>query len=155
VVDNLSDIFLYPHTVNETVNFLDMILEGKSDLKGFVIADGKTEDYIGQIDLVRIDWKNRVAEMAIVVGAAENRGRGIGSEAIRLLQEFFFNELNLNRLQLHAYDYNEPAIRCYRKCGFSEEGRKRESFFYKGRYRDTILMSILKREYNQLRPEGD
>jgi RimJ/RimL family protein N-acetyltransferase len=149
VVDNLSDIFLYPHSVHETESFLNTMLEGKSGFKGFVIADRETEDYIGQIDLVKVDWKNRAGELGIIIGAAEHRGRGIGAKAIRLLQDFAFNRLNLHRLQLSVHDYNEQAIRCYRKCGFREEGRKRESFYIHGRYADTIIMSILRSEYRE------
>jgi RimJ/RimL family protein N-acetyltransferase len=146
VVDNLSDVFLYPNTLNDTENFLNSMLEGNTDTKGFVIADRQSEGYIGQIDLFKIDWKNRVAELGVVIGAAENRNRGIGTEAIKLLQVFVFNRLNLHRLQLDVREYNERAIACYRKCGFQEEGRRRKDFFISGRYTDTLIMGILKSE---------
>ncbi|MEW5785666.1 MAG: GNAT family protein [Bacillota bacterium] len=146
VVDNLSDVFLYPNTLNETENFLNRMLEGTTDMRGFIIADRQSEEYIGQLDLIKIDWKNRVAELGVVIGAAENRNRGIGTEAIKLLQDFVFNRLNLNRLQLDVHEYNERAIACYRKCGFQEEGRRRLNFFINGRYTDTLIMGILKSE---------
>jgi RimJ/RimL family protein N-acetyltransferase len=63
IVDNLSDIFLYPHTVNSTEEFLNNMLQCKSDIIGFVVADIDTEEYIGQIDLVKIDWKKWSSEM--------------------------------------------------------------------------------------------
>lgn len=150
IVDNLSDAFLYPHTVNSTEQYLDSILEGTTEQKGFVIALKNTEEYIGQIDLFKIDWKNRSTELGIVIGMKEHLGKGYGTEAIKVLQDFVFNSLNLNRLQLEVYDYNERAYKCYMKCGFKEEGRLRERYFKKGRYSDTIYMSILKREYEQL-----
>lgn len=149
VVDNLSDIFLYPSTLNSTEIFLNSMLEGKADLKGFIIADIKTEEYIGQIDLVHIDWKNRSATMGIVLGE-EKQGNGYGSEAITLLQKFVFERLNLNRLELTVHDYNLKAYKCYQKCGFKEEGRLREKFYINGKYTDTIYMSILKKEYESL-----
>lgn len=150
IVDNLSDAFLYPHTVNSTEQYLDSILEGTTEQKGFVIALKNTEEYMGQIDLFKIDWKNRSTELGIVIGMKEHLGKGYGTEAIKVLQDFVFNSLNLNRLQLEVYDYNERAYKCYMKCGFKEEGRLRERYFKKGRYSDTIYMSILKREYEQL-----
>lgn len=150
IVDNLSDAFLYPHTVNSTEQYLDSILEGTTEQKGFVIALKNTEEYIGQIDLFKIDWKNRSTELGIVIGMKEHLGKGYGTEAIKVLQDFVFNSLNLNRLQLEVYDYNERAYKCYMKCGFKEEGRLRERYFKKGRYSDTIYMSILKREYERL-----
>jgi RimJ/RimL family protein N-acetyltransferase len=46
---------------------------------------------------MNIDWKNRAAEIGIVIGEGENRGKGIGSEALQVLQKFVFNRLNMNR----------------------------------------------------------
>lgn len=147
VVDSLSDVFLYPHTANATEAFLQKVLEGQGEHKGFVIAHKASLDYIGQIDLFKFDWKNRCVEMGIVIGRKEDRGHGYGSEAIRLLQQFVFDRLNMNRLQLEVYDYNQQAIQCYRKCGFVEEGRLRQRHFVDARYVDTITMGILQSEY--------
>lgn len=151
IVDNLSDIFLYPHTVNSTEEFLNNMLQCKSDIMGFVVADIDTEEYIGQIDLVKIDWKNRVGEMGIVIGCKENLGQGYGKEAIKLFQKFVFESLNLNRLELKVHDYNTRARKCYVKCGFEEEGRIRQCFYKFGKYTDHIIMGILKNEYEYLK----
>lgn len=145
----LSHIFLYPHTLNTTESFLNSILEGNSGIKGFIIAHKATEEYIGQIDLIKIDWINRIGTLGIVIGSREYLGKGYGTEAIKLIQKFAFNSLNLNKLDLEVRDYNERAIKCYKKCGFQEEGRIREAFFVDGKYTDTIFMGILKREYLQ------
>jgi RimJ/RimL family protein N-acetyltransferase len=147
VVDNLSDIFLFPNTLNNTEQFLNSMLEGKKEENGFVIAERQSEVYIGQIDLIKVDWKNRYARLGIVIGVAEKRGQGYGAEAIRLIQSFVFERLNLNKLELDVHDYNQPAIRCYQKCGFKEEGRLRQIFYINGRYTDMIIMGILKEEY--------
>lgn len=148
IVQFLSDIFLYASTLNETERFLDHVLEASSpDEKHFIIAEKDTEAYIGQIDLFKIDWKNRVAEIGIVIGRKEFLGRGIGSEAIRLLQSFAFNEMNLNRLELVVFDFNPRAYRCYIKNGFVEEGRLRKKLYHGGEYHDLIYMGILKEEF--------
>lgn len=148
VVANLSDVFLYPHTLTQTENWLTTKLEGKGN-QGFVIAHRESQEYIGQIDFLEIDWRNRVGEIGLVIGSARNRGRGFGSEALGLLQRFAFKTLNLNKLELKVHDYNAAAIRCYQKCGFREEGRLRERFFREGRYTDYLIMGILKREYEE------
>lgn len=150
IVDNLSDIFLFAHSVNETEKFLNDILEGKdSQQKNFVIADKQTENYLGQIDLINIDWKNRVATMGIVIGKKDLLGKGLGTEAIKLLQSFVFARMNMNRLQLTLHDYNQRAYKCYLKCGFVEEGRLRQKYFIHGQYTDVILMGILRNEYKE------
>ena len=88
--------------------------------------------------------------MAIVIGKKEYLGKGYGSEAIRVLQKFAFEELNLSRIELDVYDYNARAYKCYLKCGYKEEGRMRQKLFKNGRYRDVIRMAILKEEFEEL-----
>jgi len=61
ITNTLSDVFLYPHSKNESETFLNMIMEGKSSTKSFVIAEKDSLEYIGQIDLFKLDWKNRFA----------------------------------------------------------------------------------------------
>lgn len=155
VVDNLSDIFLFPHTLNTTEDFLNLVLNARSrDTCHFVIANKETEAYLGQIDLIQIDWKNRSAEIGIVLGDEKNRGKGYGSESIKLLQYFVFNRLNMNRLEIKVRDFNARAYRCYKKCGFKEEGRLRQHFFINGKYADTLLLSLLKPEYEEICQSG-
>lgn len=146
----LSEIFIFPHTMNSTENFLNKMLEGSSNMKGFIIAHKENEEYIGQIDLI-INWINRVGTLGIVIGNTEKLGKGYGTEAIKLIQEFAFNRLNLHKLDLEVRDYNKRAINCYKKCGFKEEGRKRENYFVDGKYTDTVIMGILKREWEKAR----
>lgn len=153
ITDYLSDIFLYPHTLNSTEEYLQMRLDNKGDEKGFIIANKETEEYIGQIGLMRIDWKNRVSELGIVIGNKEHLNKGYGNEALKLLQKFVFEYLNLHRLELYVHSYNERAYKCYLKSGFKEEGRKRECFYYKGNYFDHIFMAILKKEYEAMKEE--
>ena len=148
ITSYLSNIFLYPHTLRETENFLNFMLENKSSsTKGFVIAHKDSEEYIGQIDLMKIDWPNRVATIGIVIGFEDYLGKGYGSEAIALLQEFAFNKLNLHKLELDVRAFNKRAIMCYKKCGFVQEGRIRENFYHNGKHEDTIRMGVLKREW--------
>lgn len=147
VVSYLSDIFLYPHAMESTELYLESMLEGRSDSRGFVIADLTTEAYIGQVNLDSIDWKNRVGKIGIVIGSTDHMGLGLGTEAMKLLVDFAFLEMNLNRLELEVYDFNERAIRSYLKCGFKEEGRLRERLYKHGRYLDVIQMGILKSDW--------
>ncbi len=151
VVDFLSDIFIYPNTINETEEYLNSVLSKTGIERGnFIIAHKDSEKYIGQIDLLKVDWRSRFAEIGIVIGIKENWSKGYGYEAIKLLQSFVFNTLNLNKLQLHVHDYNERARACYRKCGFVEEGIMRQHFYKNGKYTDYIIMSILKKEYDEM-----
>src|SRR5699024_4648216 len=141
----LSNIFLYPQSKIDTENFLEYMQRGNPNNRGFVIAHKDTEEYIGQLDLLKIDWPNRKASIGIVIGTKKNLGKGYGTEAIQVLQEFAFNKLNLHKLELEVRAFNHRAIACYKKCGFVEEGHIRENFFIDGKYTDTIYMGVLKR----------
>lgn len=128
-----------------------MLDNNNNNHKRFVIAHKETEEYIGQIDIYKIDWKNRTAELGIVIGFNDYLNKGYGSEAIKLSQEFVFDQMNLNRLQLDVSDFNERAYRCYLKCGFKEEGRLRHRYYNNGSYVDSIIMGILKEEYQEMK----
>ena len=146
----LSNVFLYPHSIYDTENFLEFMMKGSINTKGFVIAHKNTEEYIGQLDLLKIDWPNRKAAIGITIGTKENLGNGYGTEAIGVLQEFAFNKLNLHKLELEVREFNHRAIACYKKCGFIEEGRLRDDFYVDGAYSDTIVMGVLKKGWEQI-----
>ena len=110
--------------------------------------------HIGNVGLHNIDWKNRKAILGIFIGEKEYWGQGYGSDAIRALLGFAFREMNLHRVYLSVYDYNERAIRCYEKCGFRHEGRLRKARFSDGQYRDELMMGILRQEFEELNGNG-
>lgn len=148
VTQYLSDLFLRNHTFRSAEHFLEKVLSNESnDRLYFVIAEKETLEYIGQIDLVDIDWVARVGKLGIVISREEFRDSGFGKEAILLLLDYAFRRANLNRVELDVHSFNERAINCYTSCGFVEEGRQRERVFRDNRYYDRIIMGILKREY--------
>lgn len=153
ITGTLSDIFTFPQTYENSEAFVRSMVEGKSDMKGFIIAEKDTLDYIGQVDLFRFDWRHRCATIGIVIGRKDMLGQGYGREALRLIQKFAFETLNLHRLELQVMSYNERGYRCYASCGFKEEGRQRERIFAKGQYHDMIQMSILADEFAALDKE--
>lgn len=55
--------------------------------------------------------------------------KGFGSEMIKLVIQYVFEELKLNRLQLEVFSHNPRGIRGYEKCGFVKEGILREALF--------------------------
>ncbi|HZK12571.1 MAG TPA: GNAT family protein [Atribacterota bacterium] len=141
--------FLYPVSWAEEEKFLERAMNHYDTEKNLVI-ETKEIEYIGQISLHKIDWKNRNAELGIVIGDKEYWGKGYGSDAINTLLNHAFNQMNLNKVYLRVFDYNQRGIRCYKKCGFKEEGRLRKGQFYGGKYYDVILMGILKDEFESI-----
>ncbi|MCR4404738.1 MAG: GNAT family N-acetyltransferase [Candidatus Acetothermia bacterium] len=121
---------------------------------GLAIVLKENDKHIGNIGLHGLDWKNREAELGIMIGEKDQWDKGYGHEAIELMLGYGFDRLGLHRIYLRVYENNLWAQRCYEKAGFRREGVMRESVFSEGRYWDTILMSLLEREWRELRSKS-
>lgn len=103
--------------------------------------------HIGVLGFHEMDWKNRCAGCGIVIGEKAFWDQGYGTDALQTLLRFAFDELNLHRVFLHVFDFNERGIRCYEKVGFLHEGRLRQSRFTGGRYVDDLVMTVLRDDW--------
>ena len=93
------------------------------------------------------EFRCRGARFGITLGDKSVWGRGHGTEATALVLRYAFETLNLHRVWLHVYEYNDRARRVYEKLGFVHEGRLRQDTYRDGRYRDTLCMAILRPEW--------
>jgi RimJ/RimL family protein N-acetyltransferase len=109
-----------------------------------VEADGRL---LGEARLDGLDPHDRRARLATGLYDVAQLGRGLGREAIGLVLSHAFGALALHRVDLRVIAFNERAIRCYRACGFVEEGRERESARIGEHWHDDIIMGLLAREY--------
>ena len=106
--------------------------------------------HIGNLDLNQTRPEDRKAGLGIMIGDKAYWSNGYGTDAIVTLLRFAFHEMNLNRVWLHVFEFNERAFACYEKCGFREEGRLREHVFSEGRYWDVLVMGVLRKEFEAL-----
>ncbi len=113
----------------------------------FTILDLATDEAIGRGSLFFVNRVDRCCELGIVIGEKSYWGRGYGQEATRLLLEFGFDHLNLNSIMLGVFSFNERAIACYRKIGFREIGRWRQSRIIAGKCYDMVFMDMLADEF--------
>jgi RimJ/RimL family protein N-acetyltransferase len=113
----------------------------------FAIRPLDREDVIGFCDVDGILWSQQAAWLAIAIGDPAQRGQGYGAETMRLLLRFAFDELNLRRVQLTVFSYNDGAIRLYEKLGFQREGVFREFLQRDGQVYDMLLYGLLRREW--------
>ncbi len=113
----------------------------------FTIFECATGHAIGNCGFHNVEVRNRRAEVGILIGEPDARGRGYGTEAMRLLVDYAFTALGLHSVMLWTYEYNPAAIRCYKKVGFREMGRRRESRWFQGRFWDEIAMDLLASEF--------
>ncbi|MGN0778625.1 MAG: GNAT family N-acetyltransferase [Aristaeellaceae bacterium] len=146
----LSGIFDLPYTSRNAEDFVAHVMAGSPDKAAFIIADAETEQYLGQIDLMGIDRRNRSATLGIVIARSEHRGRGVGREAIRLICRYGFRTLGLNRIQLEVAADNLRGQRCYAACGFQLEGVRRQADWHDGAFRDMQMMSLLREDFETM-----
>ena len=112
----------------------------------FAIRTREGDIFVGNCGLHEIHPVDRHASLGLVIGRKEHWGQGFGTEAVRLLCRYAFDELNLHRVALSTYAINERGFRLYTRVGFKIEGRKREHVFIEGRYVDEVMMGLLRGE---------
>lgn len=119
----------------------------------FAIQAIEDSKMIGFIGLFALSWKDRDALVAIGIGERTYWGKGYGTEAMDLLLEYAFLELNLRRIGLIVFEYNTRAIRSYEKCGFIPEGRIRGAIMRDGQRWDWLVMGLLREEWEARQKE--
>jgi RimJ/RimL family protein N-acetyltransferase len=101
---------------------------------------------VGTTWLKEVDCWHGAAELAIYMDR-DHIGAGFGTDAQRVLLTFAFNAVGLNRVWLTAYASNTRAIRSYEKLGFRHEGLMRQSWRGPNGLEDSVLMAILRDEW--------
>ncbi len=114
---------------------------------GFEIWYKKDKKPIGQVGLAWIDWVNGWANAFAYIGEPEYWGQGITTEATKLLIEYSFNELNLNKLHGGIIVDNIGSWSVAEKCGFKFEGIRKHEMYVDGKYHDTKTYHISKEDW--------
>lgn len=117
-------------------------------VKQFIIHVKKEEKPIGSVYLRDIDYNNAKAEYGIFIGEKEYLGKGIGTEAAKLILEYAFQSLNLHKVMLRVLAQNKRAIASYMKAGFKEEGCFKDDIKIENTYYDVIFMAAINKYEN-------
>lgn len=97
---------------------------------------------------------SRAAQMGItIIKAYQNSG--YGTEAVNWVLDWGFRHANLHSIHLGSVEYNKRAHRCYEKCGFTMDGRRRQCFWHDRKYWDLYFFSILEDEWEELRKKEE
>ena len=96
---------------------------------------------IGFVGLSHIDKINKNAEIFIVIGEDDYRGKGIGRQAMIWILDYGFNKLKLHKISLAVFPENLAAVKLYKSLGFRQEGLLKDDAFFGGKYHDTLLMA--------------
>ena len=116
----------------------------------------ETEDGqpIGNLGLLEIEETHGRATLGIAIGEKDFWGRGYGTEAIRQVLRYAFEEIELRRVALGADEDNARGIRCYEKCGFVREGLLRGYRVRRGQPVNGVVMAVLREDWERGAREG-
>lgn len=119
----------------------------RDDIMHLAIHLRATGELIGFGQLAFIDRHHRRCKMAIVLGDRARWGQGLGTEAIRRMVRYCFEELDLHRIGCEMFDFNARSIGAFTAAGFQREGVLRESIRRGERYHDEYAYGLLRREW--------
>ena len=114
----------------------------------FAIYERTTMRLIGFVDLRNINYRQRTAELGILIGEQDCWGKGFGTETLYLVLDYAFSVLGLHNIMLSLAGYNERALRTYRRVGFREIGRRREICSIDNTFTDAVFMDCLSTEFH-------
>jgi len=140
--------FEYPISEIGTRKWLNAIA-GNPKRKDFIVCDKENNEPIGYGGFIGIDVKNGKAESYMGIGEKNLHGKGIGLEVRKILLDYAFQELNLNKVYAYVWEKNTPMVKLNEKVGFQIEGLLRQDILSHGQKRDRYIMGILKEEYTQ------
>jgi len=135
------------HSSKAIKDWMEKELENAKDMSWFAIRALEDDRLLGDITLSVINWGSREAFVGIGIGERDSWGKGYGTDAMDLILRYGFVELNLQRISLTVFEFNQRALRTYEKAGFRLEGRQRQIMQREGRRWDILYMGILREEW--------
>jgi len=140
---------LYPVTAEELKKFLEGQQQNGQIRKfiDFIIYHKKIQKPIGDCGLFDIDWVDRKAMVAYTIGEPDYWGKGICTEAVKLITRYGFEELNLFKLFAHIYAPNVGSYRCVEKNGYTLEATLKKDTYVEGKYLDTYIYSLFREDW--------
>jgi RimJ/RimL family protein N-acetyltransferase len=134
----------YPMPLFKEAEWLEQAVRPSGTERHFAIERRDNREHIGNASIHDIDWVSRRARFGLFIGEPSAWNRGFGGDAIRTLARFAFDEMNLFKLRIEVFDYNERAKHLLEANGFVKEGKLAREFYREGVYHDIVIYSIFR-----------
>ena len=134
----------YPIAFQNEIDWLERAMRVSDEERHFAIERRDDRTHIGNASIHHIDWVSRTAAFGLFIGEPSAWNRGFGSDAIGTLVRFAFEEMNLRKLRINVFDYNERAKHVLETHGFVQEGQLRNEFYREGSYHDLMIFSTFR-----------
>ena len=142
----LFDTPVIPKTAAEVSKWLEDMQKSSRNF-AFAVRPIEGDKLIGYLEIDGIQWTHGTGGMGLGIGDPADRGQGYGYEAGQMGLRLAFHELNLHRITVTVFEYNTHSLALCEKLGFQREGVYREHLQHDGRRYDTILLGLLRREW--------
>ena len=153
IIDSLGTLF-FPTTEESLLNYIRKY-SNSSDTALFAITLKQNNEFIGTAKIGPVNWIHRTAKFGRMIGDKKHRGKGIGTEVVKLLMRYAFDRLNLHWIGVNLIPENIGSIISNEKAGLKKISVIPNQIWHKGRYTDNITMGITAEEYYQLKISED
>lgn len=143
-VTKYLEIRLQKWTIKELENYVREIKKRPDILFWTILLKDKNQ-HIGNIKLGHINGINGFADIGIIIGEKAFWGKGFATEAIKLVVDYAFNKLNLQKLIAGANKSNISSVKIFQKAGFSELRTRKNPPFNDDKYKDSVLLGIVRK----------
>jgi RimJ/RimL family protein N-acetyltransferase len=134
----------YPIAFQNEVEWLERAMHSSVDERHFAIERKEDRTHIGNASIHDIDWISRTASFGLFIGDPSAWNKGFGTDSILTLVRFAFDEMNLQKLRINVFEYNERAKHLLLTHGFVQEGRLRREFYREGTFHDIVILSMFR-----------
>jgi RimJ/RimL family protein N-acetyltransferase len=110
---------------------------------GMLVIVNSADQILGHIEFFKTVNYLDEFELSYQIYDAEQRGKGVMTEAVIMMVKYLFETKQMNRIRLVIHPDNAASQRLAEKCGFTHEGTARGAWYNKGRHNDVEIYSIL------------
>jgi ribosomal-protein-alanine N-acetyltransferase len=132
----------FPQTKQKLIDYVKQVNSNNNTLV-LAVIDNKTQTHVGNISLQNINWIDRNAEIAFLLGEKDFWGKGVMLEAGSLLIKHGFENLNLHRIHCGTSILNVGMQKLAMKLGMNQEGIRKEAMYKNNQYIDIIEYGII------------
>jgi RimJ/RimL family protein N-acetyltransferase len=136
----------YPIAFQSEQEWIEHAIHAEASERHFAIERKDDRSHIGNASIHEIDWVSRRAWFGLFIGEPTAWNRGFGGDAIRTLVRFAFEEMNLSKLSIRVFEYNDRAKHVLESHGFVTEGLLKRDFYREGTFHDIVLYSVFREQ---------
>ena len=140
--------YQYPLDSTQLLKSLERTIGGKPSHFMFTAFRQDDGTAVGHIELMNIDYENESACLGrALICQAEDRGKGMGTAMVAEALNYGFNVLGLMEINIGVFDFNKPAIACYRKLGFTEYEFREHARQFENESWNLVMMKLFNHEF--------